>query len=498
MQRVLPVLLLVGAAFTGALRGPAPSWAQTPGSHPIYLPLVVKGAVLSGPQSTPTPAATPAVTPTPTAEKPLGPGNCISTTGFSQVHLGWTGDTSTTLTVVWQTNSTATPSQVQYRPQGSSTWLLATGAPRPSGTSGMLHETGLQGLAPATTYEYCVQGDDGVWSKPFTGRTAPASGPADFTAIYVADTGLVGRSDGLANGTQQIIDEIAKLQPDVVLGGGDYAYFDSDKRYGTYEKSIDAWFNQMQTVVAFAPLMATYGNHEYELDGAPLDVRPWSQRLPSPPPFLYDRQPGTAIDKQPNFSFDVGDVHFVALFAATDQRGVADEILEWFERDAAAARARGMRWIIPYYHVTPFGDAKNHQPNLMLREDLGPVFERSGVKIAIASHDQAYERSWPLQDVPATNRPTSSNPSCYTMSDGATYVKVSPGGKKSNISGGFSPFTSSTLPAWTAARDNTMHHFARLVVSASGTITFEAYGVKGDGSPAVVLDTFVYTMGSCG
>jgi acid phosphatase type 7 len=484
-------VILILAVVAG---GGTPGQAQEPGGYRVYLPVLLSGALLPepGPAPTPTATTTPTSSPAPTPTRmPAPAGNCTGTSGFDQVHLAWRDEPSTTLTVVWRTLDTAAQSRVQFRPVGDVPWQIATGAERTSGTTGKLHEATLTGLAPGTAYEYCVEGDNEGWSTPFFARTAPVPGlPAGFSVIYVADTGLVGRTDGLATGTQQVIAEIAKLKPDVILGGGDYAYFDSDKRYGTYEKSIDAWFNQMQEAIAYAPFMSTYGNHEYELDNESADgVQPWANRLPTPAGFM--------IGSQLNFSFDMGDVHFVALFAASDRRGVSSETLEWFEGDVLAAKERGMRWIIAYYHVTPFGDGTNHGPNLLVRGDVGPLFERMGVQIAIASHDHAYERSFPLVDVPATNTPTSSSLSCYTQQDGTTYVKVSPGGKMSNISGGFSPFASSTTPDWTAARDNTMHHFARLVFSADGSVTFEAWGVKGDGSAPVILDTFKYTMGSC-
>ena len=169
----------------------------------------------------------------------------------------------------------------------------------------------------------------------------------------------------------------------------------------------------------------------------------------------------------------------------------------------SAAKARGMRWLIPYFHVPLFGDGTNHGPNLMLRDELGPLFEKQGVKLALVAHDQSYERSYPLADVPKSNRVTSTSPDCYTPSDGVVYMKVSPAGKESNISGEFSPFASATKPAWTAVRDNTMHHFARLRFSADGVIAVEAYGFKPGGvapggvAPPVIVDRFKITAGSC-
>jgi hypothetical protein len=345
----------------------------------------------------------------------------------------------------------------------------------------------LKGLAPGTPYQYRVQTDNNGWSPVYGARTAPRKGPATFDAVFFADTGIAGRTDNLASGIQQIIDEIGKLNPTVLLGGGDYAYFDKDKRFGTLDATIDAWFNQMAPLASRAPLMPAYGNHEADPDRGE-QLAPWVESFATPPreSGLYD------------FSFDVGDVHFISVFAPFDYTGVTDQQLAWLEADMTAAEARGMRWLIPYFHVPLFGDGMNHGPNLLLRAELGPLFERHGVRLALAAHDQSYERSFPLADVPSTNRVTSFSQNCYTASDGVVYMKVSPSGKESNISGGFSPFKSAAKPYWTAVRDNTMHHYARLRFSADGSVTVEALGVKpGNVAPPVIVDSFKLAAGAC-
>jgi hypothetical protein len=421
-----------------------------------------------------------------------GGGTTVITSSFTvdnirppdQVHLAWVGDPSRTLDVIWRTRDNSTPSVVEYRQAGETSWRSASGGLRPSGTSGTLHEVQLTSLLPSTAYEYRVRGDGGRWSQVFTTRTAPPPGPADFDAVYVADTGLIGRLDGLATGTSQVINEIAALNPLLVLGGGDYAYYSTDKRFGSLDNTIDAWFNQMEPVAAQSPLMPAYGNHEALLEERFED---WAPRFATP----------TGFDSRRNYSFDVGDVHFISVFAVEDFGGLRNGTLTWLETDINAAKARGQRWIIPYLHVAPFADGKNHPSNLALRAQLGPLFERLGVKLVITSHDQAYERTWPLVDVPDTNTPTSQALDCYTLADGVTWVKVSPGGKLSNKNGNFSQFANPTAPSWTAVRDNTMHHFARLRVSAAGVLQLDVYGVKGDGSPPVIQDSFRYTTGTC-
>jgi hypothetical protein len=97
--------------------------------------------------------------------------------------------------------------------------------------------------------------------------------------------------------------------------------------------------------------------------------------------------------------------------------------------------------------------------------------------------------------VPHDITATSKAKDCYSPNDGVTYLKVSPGGKISNINKSFATFKTNPPPHWTAFRDNTHHHFAKLIISAE-ELRIEVYGVKGDGSPPVVQDTFRYS-GSC-
>jgi hypothetical protein len=403
-----------------------------------------------------------------------------------QVHLAWADDPSTTLTVVWRTRAPSAPSTVEYRPAGTATWRTATGSLRPSGTAGTLHETKLTGLAPATAYEYRVNGDDtSIWSDVFTTRTAPPAGPASFDAIYVADTGIAGRLDGLTTGTRQVVDEIANLNPLLVLPGGDYAYYNTDDRFDTLDEAIDAWFNQMEPIASRSPLMPTYGNHEVLLGEG---FGAWADRFPTPPGF----------DGRRSFSFDVGDVHFISILAVHDVDPIPSATLDWVKQDAQAAKARGQRWIIPYFHASPFADGKNHPSNVALRKQLGPVFEQLGVKLVLSSHDQAYERTFPLTEIGVSNTPTSSSLTCYTPRDGVVFAKISPGGKVSNKNGDFSQFATNPAPAWTAVRNNTMHTFGRLFVSDAGWIRLDVYGVKGDGTPPVILDSFEINAAGCG
>lgn len=146
-------------------------------------------------------------------------------------------------------------------------------------------------------------------------------------------------------------------------------------------------------------------------------------------------------------------------------------------------------------HMGPFADGSSHPSNLPMRAQLGPMFEELGIRVVLTSHDQSYERTLPLRGLPDAIAATDTAATGYDAADGVTWVKVSPAGKLSNRSGGFSHFQTDPPPYPTAFRDDTMHHFARITVTGGATILrAEAYGLPGDGSPARVIDSFEYSL----
>lgn len=402
-----------------------------------------------------------------------------------QLHVGWQADPATSLSLVWFTPDASAPAMVSYRMTGDSDWAQANGSLNHQTSDGRYLKVALSGLIPDTPYEFRVALADSVWSKVYQSQTAPAPGPQDFDAVFVADTGLVGRTDGLATGTEQVIAEIAALSPRLVLLGGDYVYFDTDKRFGTLERTIAAWFDQMAAVAGNTPMMPVYGNHEVVL-GEGFDT--WVQYFPTPDGWNNRRM----------YSFDVGDIHFVAVFGVDEFQTLPQDALDWLAADLAAASQQGQRWLIPFFHAAPFSDGKNHPSALTLQGQLGPVFEAAGVQVVLTAHDQSYERTYPLENVPADNTPTSTDRHCYTLDDGVTWLKVAPGGKLSNISKGFSPWSSSPPPDWTVTRDNTLHHYAHLTVSSAGVLDVDIHGVAGNGAPPLRIDRVRYTTQTCG
>jgi len=398
-------------------------------------------------------------------------------TAFDQIHLSWAECTSTTLTVTWHAPK-ALACGVRYRLPGAGEWLYAPGDVVPTDSKGVIYRTTLRGLAPAAAYEYHISTapnqQPAQQSAIFVGRTAP-QGHADLRFGFLTDTGLIGRPDGNTTGTAQVLAEIAREQPLFLLGAGDYAYGNRDGRYEVMADAVDAWFNQVQDLLANMPFMPQYGNHEIHLRERYEDWAPRFAHADGPEDGRY-------------YSFDVADIHFTALFVPHGE--ISEAQGAWLDEDLTKARARNPRWLIVYQHDSIYGHGTSHPANPKVRAAVAPLMEKHGVDLHLSAHDQNYERTYPLAGVPDQVTVCNHDLHRYAKGNGVIYAKISPCGKMSEIGNKFSTFTEPQQP-FMAVRDDTAHHYAMVDVSASGELAVTVYSVVGDGSPKVLLDHFV-------
>ena len=384
-----------------------------------------------------------------------------------QIHLSWSEDPATSLTVTWHTETENAPTALTYRtPSGD--WHEAAGESFPSPNTGQLHRVTLKELSPKTSYDYRVAG-----GPVYRTRTAPDNS-SDYTFAFICDTGLIGRLDGNATGTRQIINEVLRDQPDFILGGGDYAYGNKDGRFKKMGDAIDTWFLQWQDVLAQYPFMAQYGNHEIHLVERFED---WGPRFAHP----------NGFDENRNYSFDVGNVHFTSIFLPKND--LTEEQLAYIDADLAQARDRDIPWLIVFQHEAMYGHGTSHPARPENRAALAPIFERHKVDLHLSCHDQNYERTFPLTEVPDNPTPGSTDLNRYAKGKGVIYAKISPSGKKSEIGHQFSQFTTEQQD-FMAVRDCTAHHYALVHVKTAGDIAVEVFSVVGDGSAKTLLDTF--------
>lgn len=400
----------------------------------------------------------------------------------SEVHLSWVGDSSTTMHIVWKAASEASAA-ARFRRSGTGNWEELPSAERASVPTGSVREVSLIGLEPDSAYEYSVETGGDSWTPVRMFRTAgPPKERFAFHAGFVADTGLVGRRDGLANGTERVIASLADYEPLVVLEGGDFAYYDTDRRFSYLNDAIDYFFNQMVPVFGKSPVMPTYGNHELHR-ALQEEFGPWAERYATP----------EGPEDRLCYSFDVGHVHFISLCAPHVSDPIPDSRVEWFRQDVEAARESGSEWILPFLHVAPFADGTNHPSNTNLRAQLGPVFEELRIRLALTTHDQAYERTFPLRDVGGADEPTTTALTGYSADEGTVWAKISPGGKISNINGAFSTFAHEEPPHWTAVRSNKAHSYGKLEFDAAGGLTVRVAGVPVNAADAeYFLDEFTF------
>ena len=394
-----------------------------------------------------------------------------------QIHLSWQKAPSSSFTATWHTLSQENPAVLEYRRPDSPEWIAVRGETLKSPGAGWLHRATAEALSPHTAYEYRVSNDRSTtpaMSRVYTTRTAPLAG-SPFSAAFVADTGLVGRIDGNTTGTQRVIDAVRRAQPLFVLGGGDYGYANRDLRFGNVGNTADEWFNQWQPLIARAPFMAQYGNHEDHLLEQYTD---WRDRFAHPP----------GHDDGKDYSFEVAGVHFVALYVPG--KGIPASRLEWLDRDLAAARARGVRWIVVFQHEPIYAHGRSHPAIPEVREKIAPILERHAVDIHLSTHDQNYERTLPLSGVPHNLQVRSKSLHRYRQGEGVLYVKVSPGGKKSEIGNEFSRFTVPKQP-FMAVRESGFHHYALIGVNRSGELNVQAFRLPDRAGEPSLLDAFV-------
>jgi hypothetical protein len=339
-----------------------------------------------------------------------------------------------------------------------------------------MHRVLVRDLEPDTPYAYRVSCDSGyatTWSDVYVARTAPDATSARFEAVFLCDVGLAGRDDRTTSAVGDVIEAIRRADPLVVLGGGDYVYANRDERFLDPGDAVSAWFEQMQPLIARAPIMAQLGNHEVELAERSDD---WAPRLPRP----------AGGPSGWSYSFDIGPAHFVGLHAPGRAPSSGD--LGWLQADLASPAARAASWRIVFQHAPVIAHGSSH-PARPEVQALMPLFERLGVDLHLSGHDQSYERTHLLRADGTVTKPMQlDGRGAYPMGGGVVYAKVSPAGKLSDRVLGFS-----RLPARgsseLAAHHDLGHHWARLFVS-SEELRVVVESLPAAGEPVTRIDEF--------
>jgi hypothetical protein len=293
--------------------------------------------------------------------------------------------------VVFQTRESGPVSVDVTNLDGSHVMTLSSTVD-PSVPGGLQQLARLDGLQPSTSYCYSLRGLTG----PAGFRTAPTAGEGARVRFAAFGDSGTGGSDQLF-----MLQQLWTVPFDFILHTGDLAY-----ESGTAAQIERTVFKVYAPLLRSFAMFPVAGNHEYETD----EAAPFLRAFVLP-------ENGAADAPERWYSFDWGDVHFVAL--DTEKTGARQA--RWLDEDLMKNR---LPWTVVFAHRPPYSSG-DHGSDDDFREHFVPVLERYQVPLVLNGHEHDYERSKVL--------------------NGVTYV-VTGGGGRGTRSVGHSDFTAFSEP----------------------------------------------------
>ena len=256
---------------------------------------------------------------------------------------------------------------------------------------------------------------------------------------------------------------MAAQNPAFHLIAGDLTYADGDRCDGRpcIKEHWEQWFTEMARIARTAPVMPALGNHE----------RSGDVKFPSGELFYTRSFALPTQNREEYYSFDYGDIHFIAL--NSDDEGslrAGQPQYEWLRADLAATTKR---WKIVYLHHMVYASTSGHSVRERTQTNLSPLFDQYDVDLVIQGHNHNYERTLPVRfgayqnPVIATTERTN-----YVNPDGTIYVTTGGAGQ------GLASFSGAPA-AWSAVQCR-CHQILRVDVDDAGVLSVRAIGPEGN------------------
>ncbi|MFQ5930951.1 MAG: purple acid phosphatase family protein, partial [Nitrospiraceae bacterium] len=256
------------------------------------------------------------------------------------------------------------------------------------------HEVKISGLVPATEYFYSV----GTSSITLAGGdndhffvTSPVAGTQTPIRIWViGDSGLCAQTQQGCNDAAAVRDAYLNFAgtniADVWLLLGDNAY-----NSGTDVEYTEGFFDVYPTVMRNTVVWPAPGNHEFGASDSPTQSGPYYESFTMP---KMGEAGGVASGTEAYYSFDFGNVHFIAIDSHDTDRSVGGAMYNWLEADLMASV---QDWVIAYWHHPPYSkgshDSDTESQLVEMRERFVPLLEDFGVDLQLTGHSHSYERS---------------------------------------------------------------------------------------------------------
>jgi hypothetical protein len=300
------------------------------------------------------------------------------------VYLTWQGDTSTTITVNYQTLEDATNSDIYYDTQPRIGDIPhyrfhATGTRHkiPGLADGRtIHWVELTRLKPGNTY-FFVAGDP---QNGFTAERKFRTIPDGHQDLRFA----IGGDMGTGPAMRLLVEQAGKQEPNFAAVGGDIAYAnDLPSSYKLWDAWLDAWEQYMITPKGFTvPMVLAIGNHEVRggvgrsLTNAIFYFRYFAQEHEHS---YYSRKFGKSFVM---YLLDSGHL--------TPHDG---EQSAWLEREMEADTNFTYRFAVYHVPLYPAYRAYEASPSATGRNTWLPVFDKHHLTAGFEHHDHVFVRT---------------------------------------------------------------------------------------------------------
>ena len=291
---------------------------------------------------------------------------------------------STAITVRWRTNMPA-GGRVRY---GSAANALTRFADEPAGP-GTEHSVRLSGLTPGTKYFYRVEagGFNLAGGPGYFFTTPPEPGTAGPHRIWVLGDAGTQTPEQMAVRDAFIQMHNARAAGMwLMLGDNAYGAGNDDEYQGAVFDMYHPWLEQV-------PLWSCIGNHEtYGDEEAGLFA--WDNIFDFP---TAGECGGVASGTERYYSWNYGNIHFIALDSMTASRAADGPMALWLTADLAANL---LPWTVVCFHHPPYTkgthDSDTEIELVEMRENILPILEQHSVDLVLCGHSHVYERSFLL------------------------------------------------------------------------------------------------------
>lgn len=255
------------------------------------------------------------------------------------------------------------------------------------------HSVRIDGLLPNTKYKYYIgstaitlgQGADHfLTTAPLKGSTQPLR----IWAIGDFGNGSVSQEQVL----QSYLNLLGNKKNDMWIWLGDNAYYN-----GTDSEYTSNVFNKYHQQFKNWNFYPAIGNHDYGGKGY---LSPASLGVDFPYFDIFNlpnkgQCGGVPSGTEKYYSYDWGNVHFIALDSYGAYNSVSSPMYNWLLSDL---QLNASKWIIAYWHHPPFSKGTHNSDGevemVNMRQNIVPLLERFGVDLVLTGHSHTYERSY--------------------------------------------------------------------------------------------------------